>query len=192
MTHLPKPPKADSRSHARTKRARPVEPSVEPSTITKAEATKRLGLTLRQLERYVEEGIPCLGSGRARRFPWPTVRHWRDERIRRKERERLAPKREPIEGLADAERRTAIADAELKELKLAQLRGELAPVEDFRREIADALARVRMLILRQPDLPPPAVDALLRAIQADPPPVEDPPLSDPDPEPAHRLRLVNA
>jgi len=149
-------------------------PEVIGTVVTKAELVKRFGETPKQIERYLVEGIPCTGQGKTRRFPWPAVRHWRDERIRRQERERLTPKSEAPQGFKDAELRSAIADAELKELKLAQLRGDLVQVTDYRQELADALARVRSSLLRHPALPPVVADDLLRGLQAEPPPVEDP------------------
>lgn len=43
----------------------------------------------------------------------------------------------------EAERRKAVADAELKEMKVAQLRGSLITVEQHRREMQRVLRRVR-------------------------------------------------
>lgn len=54
--------------------------------LTKPELMDRFGESHKQIERYVAEGMPCEGTGRDRRFPWPEVRNWRDERIRKQER----------------------------------------------------------------------------------------------------------
>jgi phage terminase Nu1 subunit (DNA packaging protein) len=46
----------------------------------------------------------------------------------------------------EAERRKAVADAELKEMKVAQLRRELAATTEYRRELARVLGRVKNAI----------------------------------------------
>lgn len=90
----------------------------------------------KQIERYVAEGMPCTGTAHKRRFPWPEVRNWRDERLRRMERDKSA--REKPTDINEAKRRKEAAFAEKAELEVAEMRGELIPL-DVHESRVDAL-----------------------------------------------------
>lgn len=95
--------------------------------VTKAQLVDLFGESAKQIERYVAEGMPCTGTGRARKFPWPEVRNWRDERVRRLEREKVD--RTKPASLDDARARKEAALAEKAEIEVAQLRGDVIPLE---------------------------------------------------------------
>ena len=107
------------------------------SQLTKAALLDRFGESPKQLEHYVAEGMPCVGTGRARRFPWPEVRRWRDDRMKRKERE--AVQRLQPTNIDEAKRRKELALAEKAEMEVAQLRGEVIPL-DVHEQRVEALA----------------------------------------------------
>lgn len=94
--------------------------------LTKAELADLFGESPKQIQRYVAEGIPCSGSGKDLRFPWPSVRAWRDQRIRRLEREKL--ERDKPMDLEEARRRKMEAEARLAEIDVDTRLGQLVPV----------------------------------------------------------------
>jgi hypothetical protein len=77
----------------------------------------------KQIERYIAEGMPYMGTGKQRRFPMPECKQWRDQHIRRQsgqtaERhaadllERLAAKMSGMGGfMGDARRATTVVEA---------------------------------------------------------------------------------
>jgi len=99
--------------------------------LKKAALADRLGVSPKQIERYVAAGMPCTGTGGRRTFPWPECRNWRDELLRKQEREaaekRLKPK--ALDDLALAEERKAIAESRLMVLKVEELEGSLIPLD---------------------------------------------------------------
>lgn len=105
--------------------------------VSKASLVGLFGESARQIEKYVQEGMPCTGSGRDRRFPWPEVRNWRDDRVRRLEREKVE-RGQPTD-IDEAKRRKEVALAEKAELEVAQLRGDLIPL-DLHEQRVEALA----------------------------------------------------
>lgn len=116
---------------------------------TKAEIAARLNLSERQIATLVRSGkladgteFPSRVSGRSRTFPADRCFEWY---VRYKQEEALqrADGRKQPATMQDAELRKAIADAEIAELKLQRLRGEIVPLEQYRRELRRVLTRVR-------------------------------------------------
>lgn len=105
--------------------------------LTKAQLLDAFCESHKQIERYVAEGMPCTGTGRSRRFPWPEVRNWRDERIRKQEREKA--QREQPTNIEDARLRKEVALAEKAEIEVSQLRAEMIPAGMYEQRI-EALA----------------------------------------------------
>lgn len=116
------------------------------SKLLKAAAADRLGISPKQLERYVSDGMPCAGTGRARRFPWPEIRRWRDERIRSEARAAA----ERVMGTADAKARKLAAEARTAEIELEQLERTLIPLAIHEERIADFCDRLRAVCLNVP------------------------------------------
>jgi phage terminase Nu1 subunit (DNA packaging protein) len=87
----------------------------------------RFGESHKQIERYVGEGMPCDGVGRDRRFPWPECRNWRDERIRKQERDK-AEKDVPAD-IEKARARKMDAEAREAELRVEKMLGAVVPLE---------------------------------------------------------------
>ena len=131
--------------------------------LAKADAADRLGISLRELERCVQEGAPVSGKPGKRTYPWPELRTWYNKHVREQERRRLEPT-----SLAEAEKRKAIADAEMAEEKLRAYRGQLVPLELFQRELANTLVRIRSLIRGHPKLRAVA-DEILNQLADQPP-----------------------
>lgn len=105
-------------------------------TLTKSALMDRFGESHKQIERYVGEGMPCEGVGHKRRFPWPEVRNWRDERIRKQERDR-AEKDQPADLDKLRARKMELETREI-EIRVETTLGALVPLE----AVSDAVGRV--------------------------------------------------
>lgn len=117
--------------------------------VTGQQLADLLGVSRRQISRYASEGMPYAGEGVRRRYPWPECRIWYNAQV--KEQARAEAARKPaIEHMHEAERRKAAADAEIAELRLAKLRGELVPLVDVEAELRDILARVKARLRQHP------------------------------------------
>lgn len=123
--------------------------------VSRAKIAARLGLAERRITDFIRNGkladgtpFPSRVSGRARTFPEERCFDWY---IKFKQEEAIARAgpQKPV-GIEEAEKRKAIADAELAELKLARLRGDLLPVDDFRADLQRILGAVRARILSMP------------------------------------------
>lgn len=99
--------------------------SMSQRRLTKAQATEKLGISGKQLERYVSDGIPCTGAGVKRRFPWPEIRAWRDKLLVSQGKAKAEKQHAPIakDDIAKALDRKAMAEAQLLELKLLEAQG---------------------------------------------------------------------
>ena len=98
------------------------------------------GVTDRTVRNWDFEGLPGNGEGRGRYYVWPEVLAWY-----------LA--RNSGSGTGEdptARERKDMAEAELAELKLGQLRGTLLQVEDVRATWSEVLGRVRAKLLSIP------------------------------------------
>jgi phage terminase Nu1 subunit (DNA packaging protein) len=93
--------------------------------LTKAELAERFGESLKQIQRYVSEGMPH-GSG-GTPYNWHVCRAWRDKRIRRLEKERLDREKPPID-FDMARGRKMEAEAREAELRVEQMLGTVVPL----------------------------------------------------------------
>lgn len=116
--------------------------------VSRAEIADRLSLTERSITGLVKKGkladgtpFPSRVAGKARTFPVERCFEWY-LRFKIEEAIARAGPQTPVD-LADAEKRKAIADAELAEHKLAQLRREFVPIGDYRRELERVVGRLR-------------------------------------------------
>ena len=101
----------------------------------------------RTLTNWINSDPPCPSTKNRkgeRIFDSGDVATWREERAQRQAREAWdkSQKKEP-ENMADAELRKAIADAEIAELKVMRLRGDVVTLEHYRKELRRVLGRVR-------------------------------------------------
>lgn len=120
------------------------------SKLTKAEAAERLNCTPKSIERWCQEGMPRMGTGRAARYPWPEILLWRDARRERQIRAEY-DERDPDELDLETERaRLVAAQARLAELELAQAEAKLVTVEYADAREAARLQRLRAKLLAFP------------------------------------------
>ena len=84
-----------------------------------------------------------------RELHWPGFPTWRDQQLQGESREKPAADPRKLQ-TADAELRRALADAEMAELKVTQLRGEMVSDADATAEITRFCERVRATILSIP------------------------------------------
>src|SRR5215472_14807109 len=106
----------------------------------RAEMAGILGVSPTTLDRYVAAGCPVAARGTLRReyqFNSAQVIAWRD----RREAEARAQSADATED--DAKRRHQLAAAELKELELAEKRGQMIRVDDVRPILEEELGAVR-------------------------------------------------
>jgi phage terminase Nu1 subunit (DNA packaging protein) len=95
------------------------------------------------IDNWRADGMPHQKvNGRLRFKPHECVA-WR----RAKDREEQRKKDSDAEGVEASLRRKAAADADLAELKRDQMRGELVPVADYRREVERLCSMVRARVL---------------------------------------------
>lgn len=118
-------------------------------TLTQKEASKRLGISAKQLRRLTKKhDAPRNDDGS---YPWPEVVDWykdfkQDEALRRRGINREA-------GEADYEQaraREKAAKADMAELELLERKGELIPVQVYKDELASVLTSVRSRLLNLP------------------------------------------
>lgn len=116
--------------------------------LTKAEVADRFGESSKQIERYVAEGIPCEGSGHHRLFLWPECRNWRDERLKRLERERIQ-RDQPLD-FEKARSRKMDAEAREAELRVERMLGTVVPLEEVERVIGALCDRLLPILQNLP------------------------------------------
>ena len=117
--------------------------------VSRRELAERLNLSERQITTLVKSGrladgteFPSRVEGRERSFPTDRCFEWYLRYKQEEALQRAAGRQEPA-NMAEAELRKAIADAEIAELKLQRLRGEVVPADAYRRELRRVLTRVR-------------------------------------------------
>jgi phage terminase Nu1 subunit (DNA packaging protein) len=122
---------------------------------SRAEVALALRLSEREITNLVKRGrhadgteFPSRVRGRHRDFPLDRCFEWYIQFKQEEALERAAP-REPS-NLIDAELRKAVADAEIAELRVAKLRGEVAPIDAHRKELRRVLGKVRGQIVAMP------------------------------------------
>jgi len=120
--------------------------------LTKAQLCDRFGESAKQIERYVAEGLPCAGTGRARRFPWPEAMRWRDERVKRLERDATEKRLTPAtaDAVQQANNRRRIAEARLIEIELAEREGLLVTTAHVEQVVSELGDRLRAALINLP------------------------------------------
>lgn len=94
-----------------------------------AEAARRLGISPQAIGMWTNRpGVPVERVGKKVYYLWPDFPRWRDAEIARKIREEARANDRPGD-LVEAEKRQAIANAVLAELKVAEKEGELVSVQ---------------------------------------------------------------
>ncbi len=117
--------------------------------LSKAAAADRLGVSTKQVERYVHEGMPCTGTGAERRFPWPEIRRWRDDLLRSQGRAE-AERAPALPEYEEARTRKTIAEARLAEMEAAREEGRLVYVEQVDEVVEEIGQRVRAVLVNMP------------------------------------------
>jgi phage terminase Nu1 subunit (DNA packaging protein) len=115
----------------------------EKFTESREEIAEILGVEVRTITNWIKHhpDFPSRVDGKHRKFPIARCVTWKIDRAVADAIASMAPKA-PAD-LADAEKRRAIADAEFAEIRVQKLRGEVVLVEDARKEVEAAFARVR-------------------------------------------------
>jgi phage terminase Nu1 subunit (DNA packaging protein) len=113
--------------------------------LNKNEMSGVLGVAAQTLQRWVGAGCPCLDEGspgRGARFNELAVKRWVEERRGLKSSSSQDD---------EAKRRYNEANAQLKELRLAQLRGDLVPLADVRAVWESECVTIRQRLLALSD-----------------------------------------
>ena len=115
--------------------------------VNRAELSQAMGVSLPTVDRWVRDGMPVKQRG-SKGTPWEfaladVVNWWGD-------RQRQAAAVDKPTNAEDAKLRKLVAEAELVELELAKAKGEIAPVRDFERAQARAMAVIRQNIMNVP------------------------------------------
>lgn len=108
--------------------------------VSRSELATIFGVTPPTVDRWVAQGCPVAkegGRGRAYEFNTAAVREWREAVIRDDARSTVAASEQELL------RRQLAAQTELAELKLAQQKELVAPVEQMRKALSMANAAVR-------------------------------------------------
>lgn len=103
-------------------------------------AREIFGVTSRTIRDWEKAGMPSHGTGRRRKYHVPECVAWRIEEERRRVHEELAPRlqeREDTPKLDDSRARREAAVAALRELELAERRGELIPLDDHEHTLSE-------------------------------------------------------
>lgn len=107
-----------------------------------------LGVSAKTVRNWInKQGLPAVDDGRRRVLHWPSTLEWYvQQRIARDGNSGNPPPPdgdEPRESLVDAETRKTIADADLKELKLAQLRNQLVPASEVAKNVGRVASAIK-------------------------------------------------
>ncbi|MTH79411.1 terminase small subunit [Paracoccus aestuariivivens] len=108
--------------------------------VSRADLANIFGVTPPTVDRWVVQGCPVAkegGRGRAYQFNTADIREWRDQVIRDDSRSTSEASENELL------RRELAAKTETAELKLAQLKREVAPIEQFERALSMVFAEVR-------------------------------------------------
>lgn len=132
------PAKSKSRPRARAS-ASDTTGHLERERLHIVEAAKRLGRTERRLQQLVAEhrDVPTVGQGKHRRFLWPELQEWWEKHLIQQGVASVRPG-----SVEEARARKLAADADLKEMEVAERRGALMPAALFRQEFEAACARI--------------------------------------------------
>ena len=120
---------------------------------TRDQVSAELELTPQQISNLAkEDGCPREMVGRKQMFRWPEFNRWYWTRKIEEAREAARPV-----NLDEARARREAALAQQEELKLAEMRGELMTVADYRRVVDDTNARIAARLKTLPQKLAPAV-----------------------------------
>lgn len=108
-----------------------------------AELSALLRISTRQITNWRHEGCPTRNVGGTAKFDVAEVVEW----LREKERDTMRKETAPDE--AQERARKLRAEADLKELELAQARGEVVAVTEFQTTLEDTLGRMRAVVSGQ-------------------------------------------
>ncbi|MDB4906375.1 MAG: Phage packaging protein Nu1 [Gemmatimonadetes bacterium] len=111
--------------------------------VGRKEIADLLGVSQRTITSYIQKhsDFPSKLDGKDRSFPVRLCLEWKERRVVSEAVSSMAPTEEG--GLADAERRQAIANAGLAEHKLALARRQVVDVAVAAREFRNTLSRIR-------------------------------------------------
>lgn len=135
-------------------------------TVTKAELSEILGLSLPTIESMVRRGCPWKrkgSKGRAYQFDTADVIAWRETRIRE---DRAAEREAQVINLERERALKTAAERRLAELELAQRSGELVHVDDVAARIESEYANVRARLLLIPTKLAPRIARMRKAAEA--------------------------
>lgn len=115
-----------------------------------------LGVTPKTVRNWLnKEDLPHTSDGRRRILDWTTALEWYvQRRIRESGNHGNAPEAGELvgtENLEQAETRKTIAEADLKELQLAEKRGQLVPAEEVGRNIAMVATAIKTRLEAMPN-----------------------------------------
>lgn len=117
-------------------------------TVNKQQLAEQQGVSLPTITRWMAEGMPVAekgGRGKGYAFDPAAVTEWRVERAKKKA---LGGASEETEAMS--KRRKTAAEADIQEMKAAQLRGELCVQADLVADIQNDLSKVRARLLAIP------------------------------------------
>jgi phage terminase Nu1 subunit (DNA packaging protein) len=115
--------------------------------LSQMEVAELLTLSTRQVRNLEAEGMPVHARAGKKWYVWREVLEWDRERKEAAAREAATPDPEEPDSLLEAERRKAIADAKIAEMKEQQMRRALIAEADAEAEITRFCDRVRASIL---------------------------------------------
>lgn len=113
--------------------------------VSKAEFGRRIGVSAPMVQKYIRRGLPMAADGR---IDWNVGKLWHEQNVRRHHRRMAEPTPLPTSSAGNAETaakasaRKLSAEADLKELELARLRGEVLPTF----EVEDAITKGTLLV----------------------------------------------
>lgn len=123
--------------------------------LTADDVSDLLGVTPKTVRNWMNrEGLESVHDGRRRVLPWFQTLEWYVQR--RIKDAGTDGNRQPenptnAETLDEAETRKTIADADLKELKLAQLRQQLVPADEVGRNVGKVAAAIKTKLDSMPN-----------------------------------------
>lgn len=113
------------------------------TTLTKREISRAIGVSLRQIDNLVAEGMPVERDGRRNVYTVDSIRYYVDKKLEQLQRESPG-------GIQRAQERKALVQAELAEMELAKKRGELITVGVAELALVHCLHRLRSSLLPLP------------------------------------------
>lgn len=117
-------------------------------TVTKQEFARLLGITTRSIEYLVKEDKIKTIQSRPMKFSFDDVAEYINRELKGKTKEKIVKDAELAK--LDGEARIKQAKAEIEELKLKELRGELHAAEDIEAVMNDIILYIRSMLLAMP------------------------------------------